>query len=231
MNTGTLVSIVAALTGLASVRLFSQMFFSVKANERGVWFRLGKVVYFMGEPDQPKLLRPGRPGVRFPFTWKLEKISIALKTCRTEDMELERALNGQTKTQKWIIRCELIFKVIDDPGAIVRAAIRAVDRDETAVAIIVGALSAVLERGAVDELTERAEILERACEECAEALREIGIEWVGLNFIKFARSDAQIMADAIAVSTVSTSGHGSNGNGHGSAEIARSLISTTAVDK
>ncbi|MBJ8348939.1 SPFH domain-containing protein [Antrihabitans sp. YC2-6] len=192
------VGLVYVGTLIAGAGLVRFSFFSVRRNERGVWLRLGVVVrHWVG--DRPKILRPGRPGVRFPFVWRLVKISVNLRTSRTEDIETTRADPHHDVRQKWIIRCDVNWRVQTDAYRVARAAMRADDLDETVLAIVTNALRSSIYGQEVGRMETDADVLAEVRRRSRAKLDGLGVALNAVNIIKYAPVDAQILANAISL--------------------------------
>ncbi len=202
------VGIVYIVTLITGAGLMKFMFFSVQKNERGVWLRLGQPVrHWFGA--KPRILRPGRPGIRFPFVWRLIKVSVNVRTNRTEDIETTRHDPAHTGRQKWIIRCDVNWRVQTNGYRVVRAALRAEDLQETVMALITNALRSCLYAADVGTMETDDAVLAAVRKRCGTALAGVGVSVNSVNIIKYAPVDAQILANAIAgqPDKISTHGH------------------------
>jgi regulator of protease activity HflC (stomatin/prohibitin superfamily) len=200
-----LVYVATLITGAGLVRF---AFFSVRKNERGVWLRLGNVVQcWFG--DEPKLLRPGRPGVRFPFIWRLVKISVNVRTNRTEDIETTRRDADYDRRQKWVIKCDINWRVQSSGFRVMRAALRPEDLQETVMAIITNAIRSSVYAEEVGEMETDGQVLAAIKLRAKSKLAGLGVSIGAVNIIKYAPVDAQILANAIEQSPSGSAG--SNG--------------------
>lgn len=204
-----LVGVVYLITLVTGAGLVKYSFFTVRRDERGVWFRLGNVVphWFT---DQPKILRPGRPGVRFPFVWKLVKIPVNIRTNRTEDIETTRIDPRWPGPQKWIIQCDVNWRVQASDFRLMRAALRAEDLQETVMAIVTNALRSSLYAAEVGSMETDAQVFAAVKMRCKAKLAGLGVSISSINIIKYAPVDAQILANAI--SSAPTAGTATDGH-------------------
>lgn len=191
------VGIVYIVTLVTGAGLMKFMFFSVQKNERGVWLRLGHPVRYWFGP-KPRILRPGRAGVRFPFVWRLIKVSVNVRTNCTEDIETTRRDPGYPQRQKWIIRCNVNWRVQTNGYRVMRAALRAEDLQETVMALITNALRSSLYAADVGTMETDDAVLAAVRKRCGAALSGVGVSVNSVNIIKYAPVDAQILANAIS---------------------------------
>lgn len=186
-----LVYVVSLITGAGLVRF---MFFTVRRNERGVWLRLGNVVY--RRDGRPKILRPGHAAMRFPFVWRLVKVSVNIRTNATADIETTRTGVGPGR-QKWEIRCDVNWRVQTGAFRVARAALRAQDLEETVTAIVCNAIQSSIHDSAIEKLESHDRLRAAVRRRCKGELAGLGVALTGINIIKYAPVDAQIIADSI----------------------------------
>lgn len=202
-----LVYLLSLATGAGLIKF---MFYSVRKNERGVWLRLGNPVH-VWFTNTVRILRPGRPGIRFPFIWRLVKVSVNLRTNRTEDIETTRCDDAFALRQKWIIKCDVNWRVQTSGFRVVRAAIRADDLEETVMAIVTNGLRSSLYDADVGAMETDRAVLADVKRRCAPKLAGLGVAVSAINIIKYAPVDAQILANSIERQPLRSS---TNGNGH-----------------
>ena len=190
------VYVVTLITGAGLIRF---MFFSVRRNERGVWLRLGNVVYGIRD-KRPKILVPGHPALRFPFVWRLVKVSVSIRTNRPPDVETMRFDPTDRQRRKWVLRCDIIWRVQTGAFRVTRAALRAEDLEETVVAIITNALRASVYAAPVGSLETDVELLASVKPRCKAQLAGLGVALTGIKITTLSPVDAQVLADAVAVS-------------------------------
>lgn len=203
------VGVIYLITLVTGAGLVKYSFFTVRRDERGVWFRLGNVVH-QWSTDWPKILRPGRPGVRFPFVWRLVKISVNIRTNRTEDIETTRIDPRCPGPQKWVIRCDVNWRVQTSGYRLMRAVLRAEDLQETVMAIVTNALRSSLYGAEVGSMETDAQVFASVKMRCKAKLAGLGVSISSINIIKYAPVDAQILANAI--SSASTAGASIDGH-------------------
>ena len=191
------VGVVYLVTLATGAGLVKYSFFTVRRDERGVWLRLGNVVH-QWSTDKPKILRPGRPGIRFPFVWRLVKISVNIRTNRTEDIETMRTDPRFPGPQKWVIQCGVIWRVQVSEFRLMRAVLRAEDLQETVMAIVTNALRSSLYAAEVGSMETDAQVFAAVKMRCASKLAGLGVSISSINIIKYAPVDAQIVANAIS---------------------------------
>ena len=190
------VYILTLITGAGLIRF---MFFSVRRNERGVWLRLGNVVYTL-RGRRPKILAPGHPALRFPFVWRLVKVSVGIRTNRPPDVETMRADPADGVRRKWVLRCDVNWRVQTGAFRVARAALRADDLEETVVATITNAVRAALYAAPVGTMETDADVLAAIKPRCSAQLAGLGVAVTGIKIATLAPVDAQVLADSIAVS-------------------------------
>lgn len=191
------VGLIYVISLIAGAGLFKFAFFTVRKNERGVWLRLGQPVRYWSD-SRPRILRPGRLGVVFPFIWRLDRIAVNLRTSRTEDIETTRFDPAHSQRQKWVFKADVNWRVQTDGYRLVRAALRVEDLPETVLAIVMNAIRSSLHAATVGTVETDAEVLAAVKDRANAQLAATGVSVSSINVIKYAPVDAQILANAIA---------------------------------